>query len=60
MGGKNDVSSAITERALFHKFLGNIVAHIQAKYRIDQMKTEGAHSILNKSDIINAEIPSAA
>ena len=33
-----------------HNFLGNIVVHIQTKYRKDQMKTEGAYSIWKKVD----------
>ena len=32
----------------FHNLLANIVVHIQAKYWIDQIKTEGAYSIWRK------------
>ena len=33
-----------------HKFLGNIAVHKRAKYRKDQMKTEGVYLILKKVD----------
>ena len=36
-------------KILIPQFLGNVVMHIQAKYRKDQMKTEGAYSIWKKS-----------
>ena len=34
-------------KILVHNFVGNIVVHIQAKYRKDQMKTEGAYGQKN-------------
>ena len=41
---------ARNQKFYVYKFLGNIVVHIRAKYRKDQMKTEEVFLILKKVD----------
>ena len=40
----------IISKLYLHNFLGNIVVHIQARYREGRMKTARAYSIWKKGD----------
>ena len=45
---KDPLKKIEAKNIYFHTFLGNIVVHIQAKYRKDRMKVEEAYWILKK------------